>query len=113
MEAYARIKEDFTKFCEKYPDVMSFRFCHFLNSRLTNTTDSSNKSVLPLTNDKALILAPGQTHKLTFFVSFAPGRDKTELYLIFANNYTQFETYRLTVYLQDPKIRVLPKIGKF
>lgn len=113
LDAYARIKEDFAKFCEKYPDVMSFRFCHFLNARLTNTTDSVNKSIMPISNDKAVILAPGQSHKLTFFVSFAPGRDKTELYLIFANNFTQFETYRLTVHLQDPKIRVLPKIGKF
>ena len=77
MDSYARIKEDFAKFCEKYPDVMSFRFCHFLNSKLIKTVDSYNKSILPANNDKAVILAPGQSHKLTFFVSFPPGRDKT------------------------------------
>lgn len=113
LDAYARIKEDFNKFCEKYPDVMVFRFCHFLNSRLINIAETSNKSILPLANEKAVILAPGQTHRLTFSVTFATGRDKVELYLIFANNYTQFETYRLIIHLQDPKIRVLPKLSKF
>jgi hypothetical protein len=85
---------------------MMFRYCHYLNSKILHVTDLANKSRLHFAHDKPLVLQPGQSHTVTLSITFPSGREKTQFFLVFANNFTQFETYSLTTYLQEPRIRI-------
>lgn len=110
LDLHSRIKEDFGKFCETFPDVMMFRFCHYLNVRLASLTDHT-RSRLPL--DKPIQLPPHQTHTATLAVAYPPGRERLQFFLVAANNATRFETYRISVLLQEPSLRVEPTLTPF
>lgn len=81
---------------------MMFRFCHYTNTRISSITDHT-RIRYPL--EKQIIVRPGHSHIASLAIDYPPGRERAEFFLVAANNLTHFETYRLTVALQEPNLR--------
>jgi regulation of enolase protein 1 (concanavalin A-like superfamily) len=90
---------------------MMFRYCHYVNARVTSVTDASRNRLANI--DKPLVVARGKSHTITLGISYPPGREKTQFFLVVANNCSKFETYRISVMLQEPVLRVEPTLNSF
>jgi hypothetical protein len=74
---------------------MLFRFCHYLNTRLVHVArnlphshSQGKQTFLPL--DRPLVMQPGQSHTATFALAHLPSRERSEFFVVVANNLSHF-----------------------
>lgn len=108
LEMNHRLKEDFLKLCSSNIDMLVFRFCHYLNVRVAFVEDGSGKKRISQFTDRSLVIPPQKSHTLIIEANFPISQDFTQFYLVLQNNFTVFETYRVTVGLEDANLKLYP-----
>ena len=97
LEMHHRLKEDFHKLCSSNLDMIVFRFCHYLNVRVVFIEDSSSKKRISQFIDKSIVIPPQKSQTLIIETNFPLNQDFTQFFLVLQNNFTVFETFRVTV----------------